>query len=522
MKISKSGYKKNSPDKNEEELLIPSKHITTENMAFPILANGKVLFPDTGDYYFPEGLVHEKPIMQDAGPFSTSIAREADLAMDNFFADSNNGERKSKDMLGNLTGEGIVNQDAFTDNTKSIFQGKTIDKKKFSPNFVPALGLFNTAINKFSESQRGKELEQEYARMQMMSNMRSPIRLTQYGQYGNPYVYQDGGQIDENVMNEWNKYVDYLESTGFKGKPELDKNNLGFQKLEEYRSKNKNTVLTKEVIPQIQRQLQDYRNWVIEGHKTGKRPVQFSYEVAPDYSNFMPNLSKVDGYPGQYTTNVRFPSEYMMGKRVGFAKPQMQVGGVMQEFANFAPEELPTELLMMKRAQAQSNVQTFDYEVGPSDIRSAILERESSGNYEALPYKKDGSLASSAVGGYQFLWNKHKKDIERITGVKSKEEFRKNPAAQDMYFDFWEQNVLTPNAIAIKKALGNKAPDLNQIKMKIHFAGPKGAKDFFFTGKETKDAFGTTTSKYKEGGEYELSQEEIQDIINNGGTVEYL
>jgi hypothetical protein len=42
-------------------------NITTADMAFPITANGKTLFPNTGEYYFPESSVTEYPIMQTGG-----------------------------------------------------------------------------------------------------------------------------------------------------------------------------------------------------------------------------------------------------------------------------------------------------------------------------------------------------------------------------------------------------------------------------------------------------------------------
>jgi hypothetical protein len=37
-------------------------NITTDDMAFPITANGKTLFPNTGEYYFPESSVTEYPL----------------------------------------------------------------------------------------------------------------------------------------------------------------------------------------------------------------------------------------------------------------------------------------------------------------------------------------------------------------------------------------------------------------------------------------------------------------------------
>jgi hypothetical protein len=47
--------------------IINSSHITTNNMAFPIKANGKVLFPNTGDYIFPQNKVLEVPLFKKGG-----------------------------------------------------------------------------------------------------------------------------------------------------------------------------------------------------------------------------------------------------------------------------------------------------------------------------------------------------------------------------------------------------------------------------------------------------------------------
>lgn len=132
-----------------------------------------------------------------------------------------------------------------------------------------------------------------------------------------------------------------------------------------------------------------------------------------------------------------------------------------------------------------------------SPLRDLIAQKESGGDYKALPWldKSKTKLASSAAGKYQFLWNTHKKDIEKLTGVKTKQEFLNTPEAQEKYFEYWDKNTLTPAAKKIKNELGVSIP-LNSIKMKVHFAGAKGAYDYFKTGKETVDAFGTTTSGY--------------------------
>lgn len=43
---------------------INSNHITTDGMAFPIVANGIKLFPDTGDYFIPGDGVTERPLLK--------------------------------------------------------------------------------------------------------------------------------------------------------------------------------------------------------------------------------------------------------------------------------------------------------------------------------------------------------------------------------------------------------------------------------------------------------------------------
>ena len=69
MSISKQGYKKNSPYKNRESLIIDSNVITTKDMAFPILAtsdtgDSKILYPNTGEYVFNGTKVRETKVKE--------------------------------------------------------------------------------------------------------------------------------------------------------------------------------------------------------------------------------------------------------------------------------------------------------------------------------------------------------------------------------------------------------------------------------------------------------------------------
>lgn len=136
----------------------------------------------------------------------------------------------------------------------------------------------------------------------------------------------------------------------------------------------------------------------------------------------------------------------------------------------------------------------------PTTISQQLSQRESGGNYKAYTSAGGGE---GAVGKYQFRWKTHKDWIKQVTGVANMEEFKNNPKAQEQAFAYWDKNTLTPNATALHNkliALKKAAPSIDEIKKKIHFAGVKGASDYYLYGKETTDAFGTKTSTYAMGG----------------------
>ena len=62
--VNKTGYLKGAKTANNPVNIIPSNLITTQGMAFPIKANGKTLYPNTGQYKFPTSPVVETPLKQ--------------------------------------------------------------------------------------------------------------------------------------------------------------------------------------------------------------------------------------------------------------------------------------------------------------------------------------------------------------------------------------------------------------------------------------------------------------------------
>ena len=65
--VNNTGYLKGKKTNKNPINIIPSNHITTDNMAFPIYANGVLLYPNTGDYMFPTNMVVETPAYQPGG-----------------------------------------------------------------------------------------------------------------------------------------------------------------------------------------------------------------------------------------------------------------------------------------------------------------------------------------------------------------------------------------------------------------------------------------------------------------------
>lgn len=113
--------------------------------------------------------------------------------------------------------------------------------------------------------------------------------------------------VSNKVRQDWNAFIDFLESKGIKGNPQLDSNKLGNQYLNEFIKENPKTSLSESLIVPIQNDFQNYRKFALERIKKGE--AKFGIGVNED--NFMKNLSNVDGIVGQYTSQVKFPPEYL-------------------------------------------------------------------------------------------------------------------------------------------------------------------------------------------------------------------
>lgn len=113
--------------------------------------------------------------------------------------------------------------------------------------------------------------------------------------------------VDNNLRKAWNDYTMWLSKQGMRGKPELDKGGLGFLMIDKYRKEHPETPISKEVIPVIQKEFGNYRQYAIDQIKKGKA----SFAPNTNEQNFMKDLSIVDGIPGQRTTSFSFPESYL-------------------------------------------------------------------------------------------------------------------------------------------------------------------------------------------------------------------
>lgn len=124
--------------------------------------------------------------------------------------------------------------------------------------------------------------------------------------YVNAAAAQKRVPLSNGQRQEWNSFLDYLQKRGVKGNPALDNRDTGLgQKLmEEYRAQNPHFSLTYDQVPQVQQDLQDYRNSLVQQYKSGKAAVTPDIKSADD---IMPDLSPADGWLGSKTSSHKYP-----------------------------------------------------------------------------------------------------------------------------------------------------------------------------------------------------------------------
>ena len=109
--------------------------------------------------------------------------------------------------------------------------------------------------------------------------------------------------IQEREM--WNNFLEYLKKKGIQGSAALDNRdtNMGQQLMEEYRKQDPHFTLTYDRVPDVQNDLQTYRQQLVNKYKADPTIINGIKSV----DEIMPNLSAVDGWLGSKTSQQRYP-----------------------------------------------------------------------------------------------------------------------------------------------------------------------------------------------------------------------
>jgi hypothetical protein len=104
----------------------------------------------------------------------------------------------------------------------------------------------------------------------------------------------------------WNKFIEYVEKQGPKDKSVLDRKDktIGLDLLKKFNEKNPDEALPTDVVTQVQQEIQNHRQMVINAWK--KDPSVLTSPVKSE-DEIMPDVSKVDGWPGTKTLSHKFP-----------------------------------------------------------------------------------------------------------------------------------------------------------------------------------------------------------------------
>ena len=167
-----NGYLISNLDNFTPKKIINSNYITTNNMAFPVAANGVVLYPNTGDYIFPTDKVTEIPIMKDGGQHG---------GLDRWFAEKWVDVKTGKEC-GRQKGEKRKGYPACrpskrisSDTPKTAFELSSAEKEKFKKEKTSSKRIdyshkkedggliYNDMKNKFKKYQGGGYLDYQDA-----------------------------------------------------------------------------------------------------------------------------------------------------------------------------------------------------------------------------------------------------------------------------------------------------------------------------------------------------------------------
>lgn len=171
------------------------------------------------------------------------------------------------------------------------------------------IDMSNTPVDLIGIDNRGNKKK-------MKAGRRNPYKFE--GDVVREYRMQQGGVTPQN-MQDWNAFIDFLDKEGYKGHAELDMRDKNLSKsfIDKYNKVNPNSSLRYDMVPQFQQEFVNYRQKAINDFLAGKAGIaglnkdNYASVVGQDFSNFWPEISKVDGWLGSKTSKWKFPTMYI-------------------------------------------------------------------------------------------------------------------------------------------------------------------------------------------------------------------
>lgn len=254
-------------------------------------------------------------------------------------------------------------------------------------------------------------------------------------QIGGASASTQAATVTNQHRKDWNSYVGWLKQQGLSGSPELDKNNLGYQKFDEFVKTNPNTSLNRELLPNIRKEMLNYRQWVLD--QAQKSKAQIPGVSSPEQfmrKTILNEQTKNPDYPGQNLTFLPFPEQYLTTfennvnvgtEKKGFStigSSQRQNGGFINETGYLDGEETSNN----------------PFNIIPSN---SITMEGVTGNVIGVPIKK-GKLGKPVL--MQEGGNYHFKGADGVLEYRHKPKFQVGGGKTPSYEEWLQQTGQDP------------------------------------------------------------------------------
>lgn len=504
MKVSNTGYKKDSKDKNEKSLIIPSGRITMSNVTHPVFAidnlgNHAMMYPDQ-EFQFPGSNVQEFPIKEKGGTmkkpdnkgFKSLPKKVQDMILDNMTKQFG-GENLARPIWTMQTG-GAVNDDVYS-----------------AAGYIPADNpyLQKGGQNKFTPEQWNK------------FNMDQGLKASPG--YSNAAVN----------MNK--SYLEFYDPNKFQPVPG-DAGSIGWNKIGDPSYKytsEQNSPFIKYTPPPQQTQLIPQKTYI--ENDPNRKPYQFgpnqnfdpntgNYFTGPvplaDNSNIIKPLTREMGGPLK-----KFVSNYekQFGGAHGNEKLQGQsideflqkrntdfVDYLANNTKNFMYKDEAKNFMQMGGPFGQPTVDVPNYVQGMTDQYNYPMQQFPQSN----PYQF--GMPQNGIDPNQVSFNNDMQNRLNETAPKQNMFSNSNKA------DLGMMGAQTINNFANKYQNYQKQQKLNQQQAISNtspaFYGNQGQYDI----NQGNIRPNQTTPSYKKGGQYSMSQKQVNDLVSQGYDIEFL